>query len=89
MTQADWWFEAGQTLADGTHEYRVYRNPAAPTMIADLLTEAEAQQIVRAVNCHEDLLAACERAISALAANGAPNCEAAKECRAAIAKAKT
>lgn len=35
-----------------------------------------------------DLLAACERAVSALAANGAPNCEAAKECRAAITKAR-
>jgi hypothetical protein len=35
-----------------------------------------------------DLLAAARRAAMALAANGAPNCEAAKECRAAIAKAE-
>ena len=33
------------------------------------------------------LLAACERCLAALAANDAPNCEAAKEARAAIAKA--
>lgn len=32
------------------------------------------------------LIAACRRAVSALAANGAPNCEAAKECRAALAR---
>lgn len=35
-----------------------------------------------------DLLAAAHRAIAALAANGAPNCEAVKELRAAILKAE-
>jgi len=35
-----------------------------------------------------DLLAAARRGIAALAANGAPNCEAAKELRAAIARAE-
>lgn len=35
-----------------------------------------------------ELLAAAHRGIAALAANGAPNCEAAKELRAAIAKAE-
>lgn len=44
--------------------------------------------ILRACNAHDDLLAAADRAIAALAANGAPNCEAAKELRAAIAKAR-
>jgi hypothetical protein len=34
------------------------------------------------------LLVAAKRAVMALAANGAPNCEAAKELRAAIAKAE-
>ena len=33
------------------------------------------------------LLAAARRCVAALAANGAPNCEAAKEARAAITKA--
>jgi hypothetical protein len=42
----------------------------------------------RLIAAAPDLLAACERAVSALAANGAPNCEAAKECGAAIARAK-
>jgi hypothetical protein len=35
-----------------------------------------------------DLLAAAKRGVMALEANGAPNCEAAKELRAAIAKAE-
>lgn len=35
-----------------------------------------------------DLVAAAKRGLMALAANGAPNCEAAKELRAAIAKAE-
>ena len=34
------------------------------------------------------LLAAARRCVAALAANGAPNCEAAKEARAAIAQAE-
>ena len=34
-----------------------------------------------------DLLAAATRAVMALEAIGAPNCEAAKECRAALARA--
>lgn len=54
--------------------------------------EAEARAnavfIVRACNTHFDLVIAAHRAIAALAANGAPNCEAAKELRAAIAKAE-
>jgi hypothetical protein len=39
-------------------------------------------------NAAPELLAAAERGLAALAANGAPNCEAAKELRAAIAKAR-
>ena len=41
----------------------------------------------RLIAAAPDLLAAGERCLMALAANGAPNCEAAKEMRAAIAKA--
>lgn len=41
----------------------------------------------RAKPAASELIAALERCLSALAANGAPNCEAAKEARAAIAKA--
>lgn len=51
--------------------------------------EANAAFIVRACNAHEELVAAAERCLQALAANGAPNCEAAKEARAALAKAKS
>lgn len=38
------------------------------------------------ISAAPDLLAAAHRAMAALAANGAPNCEAVKELRAAIAK---
>lgn len=41
----------------------------------------------RLIAAAPDLLKALERCISALAANGAPNCEAVKEARAAITKA--
>ena len=37
----------------------------------------------------DELLAAALRGVAALEANGAPNCEAAKELRAAIVKATT
>ena len=40
------------------------------------------------INAHDDLAAALKRCISALAAYEAPNCEAVKEARAALAKAK-
>lgn len=46
------------------------------------------QSSARLVAAAPDLLAAARRAVSALAANGAPNCEAAKELRAAIARAE-
>lgn len=44
--------------------------------------------IVRAVNSHDELLAAAKRGIMALEANGAPNCEAVKELKAVITKAE-
>lgn len=47
-------------------------------------TEANANLIAAA----PELLAAAKRAVAALVANGAPNCEAAKECKAAIATAE-
>lgn len=48
----------------------------------------EAEPNARLIAAAPELLEACERCIAALQANGAPNCEAAKEARAAIAKAR-
>lgn len=50
--------------------------------------ECEGAYILRAVNANDALTAAAERAIMALAANGAPNCEAVKELRAALRLAR-
>jgi hypothetical protein len=47
-----------------------------------------AMERARQMAAAPDLLGAARRALSALAANGAPNCEAAKELRSAIAKAE-
>lgn len=61
----------------------------AEAMGSDRATaQANAAFIVKAVNCHGELLKAAHRAVNALAANGAPFCEAAKELRAAITKAE-
>jgi hypothetical protein len=46
-----------------------------------------ARQIAALVEAAPALLAAARRGVAALEANGAPNCEAAKELRAAIDKA--
>jgi len=50
---------------------------------------ANAAYIVKCVNSHEKLLKAAHRAIQALAANGAPNCESVKELKAVIAEAES
>ena len=60
----------------------VHNEPAENKEIM-AMKEADACLIAAA----PDLLEACRRSIMALAANDAPNCEAAKECKAAIAKA--
>lgn len=52
-----------------------------------IVSREEMEANARLIAAAPDLLAACERCIMALAANGAPNCEAAKEARAAIVKA--
>lgn len=52
--------------------------------IADVYGHGHDARLIAAA---PELLAAGERCLMALAANGAPNCEAAKEMRAAIAKA--
>lgn len=54
--------------------------------IAALAVMAKQLQELAAV--HADMLAALRRCRAALAANGAPNCEAAKEAALAIAKAE-
>ena len=51
------------------------------------LSADEAEANARLIAAAPELLEAARRGVAALAANGAPNCEAAKELRAAIAKA--
>lgn len=47
------------------------------------------EETARRCAASAQLFRCCERSIMALAANGAPNCEAVKECRAAIAASST
>lgn len=57
--------------------------------ISNISNEKEiAHLIVTAVNNFEELVNTLERCIMALATNGTPNCEAAKEARALLAKVK-
>ena len=51
--------------------------------------DQDAAHIVHCVNVHDQLVAALQRCIAALAANGAPNCEAVKEAKAALAAAES
>ena len=65
--------------------------PKATTVVdpeCGILTEEDAAFIVRACNSYHALVAASRRAIAALEANGAPNCEAVKELRAALVTAE-
>lgn len=50
-------------------------------------TDAEAEANARLIAASPDMARSLQRCLAALAANGAPNCEAAKEAKAALEKA--
>lgn len=76
-----------------TNGPRVYRDDLdGATLICEALpldydaSGAERRANARLIAAAPELLAAAHRCIAALEANGAPNCEAVKELRAAISK---
>ncbi len=87
-TPAPWTVNRGGADLDNPklfidHPTGKYSDPVATCYTATPESEANARLIAAA----PELLKAGERCLMALAANGAPNCEAAKEMRDAIAKA--
>ncbi len=70
-TPGPWHVERGQSLADGTHacdvmapDLDINANKGDLIVIASYITPANAALIVRAVNAHDDLLAAAEQVIA-------------------------
>ncbi len=64
--------------------------PSGDYIVADfnrMSGDANAHHVVKCVNLHDELVYAIQRGIAALEANGAPNCEGAKEMRAVLSKA--
>ena len=72
-------------MADGM----IDRENGHPILTPDFVTQANnAAFIVRACNCHDDLLAACEAALETIAGGSYHNAPSAEMLRQAIAKAK-
>ena len=93
-TPGPWTVDAESPANDGSVLARVGGGPnylglaiSAPVFLGEADGRTEDRANARLIAAAPELLAAAYRGIAALTANGAPNCEAVKELRAAIASA--